>query len=83
MKNRVRIGYWDRTCKEGLYFPGDSHLCLTASSGLGKLRDILAGAIIEQNSSMLIVDAKGELGCVTGRARSQMGKVVVLNPWPF
>jgi type IV secretion system protein VirD4 len=85
VKNKVRIGYWDRTCKTPLHFPGDSHLCLTASSGQGKLRDILAGAMIEHKSSMLTVDTKGELCCVTGRARSKIGKVVVLNPfsiWP-
>ena len=82
MKNRVRIGYWDRTCKTPLYFPGDSHLILTASSGSGKGRDLLLGALMEQKSSALIVDTKGELCCVSGRARSEMGELVVLSPFP-
>lgn len=38
----LRIGYWDRRCRETLRFPHDSHLMLIAPAGMGKFRDVLA-----------------------------------------
>ena len=83
VKRKIRIGYWDRTCKTPMYFPGESHLILTAPSGAGKGRDILIPALIEFEGSMVVIDPKGQLAAVTGphRAKGLRQRVFVLNPF--
>jgi len=81
MKTKVRIGYWDRTCRTPLYFPGDSHLTLCAPSGAGKGRDILIPASLEFPGSLLPIDPKGQNAAVTHRARAKIGPVYQLNPF--
>ncbi len=82
MKRRIRIGYWDKTCKDALYFPGDAHLILIAPSGSGKGRDLLVPALIEHKASCIVIDPKGQLAAITGPHRVRMGqRVLVLNPF--
>jgi type IV secretion system protein VirD4 len=82
VKRQIRIGYWDRTCREKLYYPGDAHVTLVAPSGAGKGRDLLVPALLEFEGSCVVIDPKGQLAAVTGPYRAKMGqRVFVLNPF--
>lgn len=79
---KIRIGYWDKTCKEKLYYPHDSHLILTAPAGSGKGRDLLIPALLEYEGSCVVIDPKGQLAAVTAPYRASIGqRVFVLNPF--
>jgi type IV secretion system protein VirD4 len=83
LKQKIRLGYWDETCRTPLYYPGDSHVILTAPSGAGKGRDLLIPALIEYPGSTVVIDPKGQLAAVTGphRAVHMKQRVFVLNPF--
>lgn len=82
MKRQIRIGYWDRSCREKLYYPGDAHVTLVAPSGGGKGRDLLVPALLEFEGSCVVIDPKGQLAAITGPHRARMGqRVFVLNPF--
>ena len=79
--HRIRVGYWDRSCKETLWFPHDSHLILTAPAGMGKFRDVLCGMGALWPGSMLWVDPKLQAGCVLARHIAKTHDVQFLNPF--
>jgi type IV secretion system protein VirD4 len=81
---RIRIGYFDRTCREPLYFPDDSHLLMAAPAGKGKFRDVLCpmGMCLD-GYSVLWIDPKLQAAAVLGRhmVRSLKHSVFVQNPF--
>ena len=83
MNRKVRLGYWDSSCKQKLYYPGDAHLILTAPAGGGKGRDVIIPALLEYEGSVITVDPKGQNTAVTAhhRAKALGQRVVVLNPF--
>ena len=82
MKRKIRIGYWDRTCKTKLYYPHDSHLILTAPAGSGKGRDILVPALLEYEGSCVVIDPKGQLASVCGPYLAKTKhRAFALNPY--
>ena len=83
MNRKIRLGYWDKTCKKPMYYPGESHLILTAPARSGKGRDLLIPALIEYEGSVFVIDPKGQLAAVTGphRAKHLRQNVFVLNPF--
>jgi len=48
----------------------------------GKARDVLVGALLEHDQSVIVVDPKGQLAAITKARREPMGqRVVDLNPF--
>jgi type IV secretion system protein VirD4 len=80
-RSRVRIGYWDRTCAETLWYPGDTHLTLTAPAGSGKFRDVLSGIGALWPGSLVWIDPKLQAGAVLARHISKTHNVQFLNPF--
>jgi type IV secretion system protein VirD4 len=85
LTRRIRIGWnydEEKMRPVPLYYPGDSHLILTAPSGSGKGRELLIPALIEYEGSTVVIDPKGQLCAVTGPGLAKRGKrVLVLNPF--
>ena len=81
MKYRIRLGYWDRSCTETLYYPGDSHLMLTAPSGKGKFRDVLAALGMLWPGSLVWIDPKLQAAAVLGRHIAKTHDVQIQNPF--
>ena len=87
----IRLGYY-RSSKDRkawgqvIRYNGDGGLILVAPPRSGKARDVLVGALLEYDQSVIVVDPKGQLAAITKARREQMGqRVVVLNPfnvWP-
>jgi type IV secretion system protein VirD4 len=82
-KERIRLGYWDRTCSRTLWYPGDAHGFLCAPSGEGKGRDFLMQAMQTYRGSLLVIDPKGQAAAVTARYRQDVlgQEVHLLNPF--
>jgi type IV secretion system protein VirD4 len=78
---RVRIAYWDRSCRETLWYPHDAHLMLTAAGGMGKFRDVLCALGALWRGSMLWVDPKLQAGSVLARHIAKTHDVQFLNPF--
>lgn len=82
MNRRIPIGYWDRTCRRPLFYPGDAHLILIAPSGAGKGRDLLIPALLRYEGSTIVIDPKGQLAAVCGPYLVKRGnRVFALNPF--
>jgi type IV secretion system protein VirD4 len=80
-KGGIRIGL-SPSGKHALYYHGKGHILITAAARAGKLYTLLAALIFSLGKRSLVVfDAKGEITCVTGRARQRYGEVYVLNPF--
>jgi type IV secretion system protein VirD4 len=63
-------------------YKGDGHLFLAAPPRSGKGRDILIPALLQYESSCIVIDPKGQLAAVTAAQRMRMGhKVIILNPF--
>jgi type IV secretion system protein VirD4 len=80
---RTRLGYWDKTFAETLWYPGEAHGLLCAPTRGGKFRDVLAQILLSWEGSCFIVDPKGQAAAVTARYRKEvLGQdVCVLNPF--
>ncbi|HZZ78901.1 MAG TPA: type IV secretory system conjugative DNA transfer family protein [Gemmataceae bacterium] len=75
---------WDfsRGNAEPVTYDGDAPLLTCASTGSGKGRGVLIPNLLCNSGSVIVIDIKGELFQVTGRARREMGhRVVVLDPF--
>ena|SRR5579863_8498654 len=83
MKPRMRLGYWDTSFREPLYFPGDAHGVLCGPTRSGKGATFLAQLLMSYEGSTLVVDPKGQLAALTARYRREVLKqeVYVLNPF--
>ncbi len=81
--DRIRLGYWDPTCTETLWFPYDSHGFVCAPGGGGKGRDVLVPMLFTWRGSALVIDVKGQLASITARyRRDALGQeVYLLNPF--
>src|ERR1035437_8312106 len=77
----IRIGF--SPCgKHGWNYHGKGHILLCAAARPGKLYTFLAALIFTLGMRSLVnFDAKGEITCVTGKARQRYGEVYVLNPF--
>lgn len=71
MKSRIRLGYWDRSCRETLWYPGKAHGLVCAPTRSGKFRDVLAQMLATWRGSCLIIDPKGQACAVTARHRQK------------
>jgi type IV secretion system protein VirD4 len=81
---RIRLGYWDKTFAETLWYPaGEAHGLLCSPTRGGKFRDVLAQALLTFEGSCFVVDPKGQAAAVTARYRRDVLKqdVYVLNPF--
>jgi type IV secretion system protein VirD4 len=83
MSERIRIGYWDRTCTTPLWYPGAAHAALIAPTRAGKFRDVLCQTLLTYKGSCMVVDPKGQAAAVTARYRKDVLKqdVCVINPF--
>ncbi len=81
--SRIRIMFWDRACREKLYYPGHAHGFLCAPARSGKFTCTLAYMLGEFGGSCLIIDPKGQACGVTARWRRQrLGqKVYRIDPF--
>jgi len=70
-ERRIRIGYWDRSCRETLWYPGKAHGVLCSPSQSGKFRDVLAQMLATWRGSCLVIDPKGQACAVTARYRQE------------
>jgi len=80
-RSRIRVSYWDRSCSETLWYPGDTHLILTAPAGAGKFRDVLCGLGALWPGSMIWIDPKLQAGAVLARHIARTHDVQFLNPF--
>ncbi|HEY4359738.1 MAG TPA: type IV secretory system conjugative DNA transfer family protein [Bryobacteraceae bacterium] len=78
---RIRLGYFDTTFRETLWYPHDSHLIVTAPTSSGKFRDLLAGLGGTFQGSVVWVDSKLQAASVLARRISRTHDVVILNPF--
>ena len=68
--------------KNPIRFNGDGPLCCVAPTGSGKGRDFLIPILLTYPGPVVVLDPKGELSAVCGRARQAMGhRVGVLDPF--
>jgi type IV secretory pathway TraG/TraD family ATPase VirD4 len=83
MNEKIRLGYWDRTCTETLVYPGDAHGFICAPAGEGKGRDLLIPMLLSCRKSCLVLDVKGQAAAVTARFRKDVlgQEVFLLNPF--
>lgn len=83
MKERIRLGYWDRTCRQHLFYPHEAHGLLCAPARSGKFRDVLCPMLLWWKGSCLIIDPKGQAAAVTARYRRDVlgQEVHLLNPF--
>jgi type IV secretion system protein VirD4 len=81
---KIRIGYWDKSCRETLSVPtGEAHGILCMGSRGGKFRDVLAQIGMTFEGSIFWVDPKLQAAAVTARYRQEVLKqdVCILNPF--
>ena len=64
-------------------YAGAGHLLLVAAARTGKAFTVLVGLILSlpRKHSLLVIDPKAELTCITARYRSTIGRVYILNPF--
>jgi len=81
---KIRLGYWDKTFAETLYYPaGEAHGLLCSPTRGGKFRDVIAQILLSFEGSCFVIDPKGQAAAVTARYRRDVLKqdVYLLNPF--
>jgi type IV secretion system protein VirD4 len=81
---KIRLGYWDKSFEETLWYPaGEAHGLLCSPTRGGKFRDVLCQILCSFEGSCFVVDPKGQAAAVTARYRRDVLKqdVCVLNPF--
>ena len=82
MTPKIRIGYTDKTCRQKLHYPHDSHLLLCAPAGSGKGVSIIVPALMEYQGSCVCIDPKGENAAVCAAELMRQGiNVFQINPY--
>ena len=82
MTPKIRIGYTDKTCRQKLRYPHDSHLLLCAPAGSGKGVSIIVPALMEYQGSCVCIDPKGENAAVCAAELMRQGvNVSQINPY--
>jgi type IV secretion system protein VirD4 len=78
-------GLWlamSKTSGRVFRYGGDAHITAIGATGVGKARDWLVALVLTLGPKTLIAnDVKGQLMCVTGRARRRIGPTLALNPF--
>ena len=66
-----------------LNYQKSGHILIVAAARTGKLLTVICGIILSltRRYSLLLVDPKGEMTSICGKARSRFGKVFVWNPY--
>jgi type IV secretion system protein VirD4 len=78
----VFLGYDGLAPGRAVGFADDRHVLTIAGSRGGKGRSLIVPNMLLYEGSALAIDPKGELACITSRAREEMGqKVYVLDPF--
>jgi type IV secretion system protein VirD4 len=79
----IRIGYGPDSGRLMRWGDADGHACLIAPTGMGKGTNILIPNLLSglDDTSVVVVDPKGELAAVSGHYRKRLGPVFVLNPY--
>ena len=75
----IRIGH--SQSGELLDFQGPGHVLAIAPTGSGKGTTLLTGATMEFPGSLVLLDSKAELFCITAKKRLQYGDVIRLDPF--
>jgi type IV secretion system protein VirD4 len=80
---KIRLGYWDKLCKEVLSYAGDAHGILCAPTRRGKFSRVLAQILMSWMFSCFVIDPKGQAAATTARYRRDvLGQdVYVINPF--
>jgi type IV secretory pathway TraG/TraD family ATPase VirD4 len=80
---KIRLGYWDKTCKDPLSYAGDAHGILCSPTRRGKFSCVLCQMLLTAEHSCFVIDPKGQAAAVTGRYRRDVLKqdVYLLNPF--
>jgi type IV secretion system protein VirD4 len=84
---KIRIGYFDKTCKQPLHYAGNAHGLICCPTRRGKFRDVLCQILLTWQGSTFVLDPKGQAACVTARYRRDVlgHDVKIINPfgvWP-
>ena len=67
---------------ERIRYAGDQHVVVFGANGKGKgTRFLMPNLLQMHQSSIVVVDPKGELAAVTAPFRATLGPVVILNPF--
>ena len=68
---KIRLGYWDKTFAETLYYPaGEAHGLLCSPTRGGKFRDVIAQILLSFEGSCFVIDPSR---CVTSPELRQPG----------
>src|SRR5260370_21033773 len=80
---KIRLGYWDKTCKDPLSYAGDAHGLLCCPTRRGKFSCVLAQILLTAKHSCFVIDPKGQAAAVTARYRRDvLGQdVKLINPF--
>jgi len=80
---KLRIGYWNKSCKDPLYYGGPSHGAIIGPARSSKFASILVPMLLTAEHSTFVLDPKAEAACVTGAYRRDVLKqrVILLNPF--
>lgn len=66
----------------GIAMHGEGHCLTVAAQGSGKTTGLILPTLITYRAgSVIVTDPKGAITAQTRRLRSQLGRVVILNPW--
>ena len=80
---KIRLGYFDKTCKQPLHYAGNAHGLICCPTRRGKFRDVLCQIALTWDGSLFILDPKGQAASVTARYRRDvLGQdVKLINPF--
>jgi type IV secretion system protein VirD4 len=80
------LGYYVETVggkpwPKRLHYHGQKHLLCFGSPGSNKTTGLVVPNMMMLKRSIICIDPKGQICAITRRARAEMGKVIVLNPF--
>lgn len=79
---RIRIGYFDKTCKDALYYAGDAHGGIIGPTRRGKFAAFGGPLLLSAEHNCYVPEPKAQAACVTARYRRDVLKqrIVIFNP---
>jgi type IV secretion system protein VirD4 len=80
---KIRLGYFDKSCKQPLHYAGNAHGLICCPTRRGKFRDVLCPILLTWRGSAFILNPKGQGATVTARYRRDVlgHDVKIINPF--
>jgi type IV secretion system protein VirD4 len=81
--NKIPIGFFDKSCKERLYYAGEAHGLVIGKTRSGKFRYIYGPILLSVMHNCFVLCPKGQSPAVSARYRRDVLKhdVKILNPF--